>query len=138
MRGWVTSTAGPFFGRGLQLFSNENVAKLGRVVYSNSRSVGLVSVKIGAVHSDTFPASESNIAKGRLGFIPLFRRRSFSFTPMKKSRRGFASLSPDKLREVASKGGKMAHASGHAHQWASEEARAAVRKGIQSRYGLPR
>jgi general stress protein YciG len=32
-------------------------------------------------------------------------------------------------REIASKAGKAAHAKGTAHQWTSEEARAAGRKG---------
>jgi general stress protein YciG len=34
-----------------------------------------------------------------------------------------------KQREIASKGGKAAHAKGTAHEWTSEEARAAGRKG---------
>lgn len=48
----------------------------------------------------------------------------------KKGRgRGFASMSPEKKREIASKGGKAAHAMGTAHKWTSEEAQAAGRKG---------
>ena len=43
--------------------------------------------------------------------------------------RGFASMSPEKKREIASKGGKAAHAMGTAHTWTSEEAKAAGRKG---------
>ncbi len=43
--------------------------------------------------------------------------------------RGFASMSPEKKREIASKGGKAAHAMGVAHTWTSEEAQAAGRKG---------
>jgi uncharacterized protein len=43
--------------------------------------------------------------------------------------RGFASMSPEKKREIASKGGKAAHAQGTAHKWTSEEAQAAGRKG---------
>jgi general stress protein YciG len=43
--------------------------------------------------------------------------------------RGFASMSPEKKREIASKGGKAAHAMGTAHKWTSEEAQAAGRKG---------
>jgi len=43
--------------------------------------------------------------------------------------RGFASMSPEKKREIASKGGKAAHALGTAHKWSSEEAQAAGRKG---------
>jgi uncharacterized protein len=34
-----------------------------------------------------------------------------------------------KQREIASKGGKAAHVKGTAHQWSSEEAREAGRKG---------
>jgi general stress protein YciG len=43
--------------------------------------------------------------------------------------RGFASMSPEKKREIASKGGKAAHQMGTAHKWTSEEAQAAGRKG---------
>jgi general stress protein YciG len=43
--------------------------------------------------------------------------------------RGFASMSTEKKREIASKGGKAAHALGTAHKWTSEEAQAAGRKG---------
>jgi general stress protein YciG len=50
---------------------------------------------------------------------------------MQKSTRGFGSMSADKQREIASKGGRAAHLKGTAHQWTSEEARAAGRKGGQ-------
>jgi hypothetical protein len=40
-------------------------------------------------------------------------------------------MSPDKQREIASKGGRAAHAKGTAHEWTSEEARNAGRKGGQ-------
>lgn len=40
-------------------------------------------------------------------------------------------MSPDKQREIASKGGRAAHAKGTAHEWTSEEARSAGRKGGQ-------
>lgn len=43
--------------------------------------------------------------------------------------RGFASMDRDKQREIASKGGKAAHAKGRAHEWTVEEAREAGRKG---------
>ena len=43
--------------------------------------------------------------------------------------RGFASMSTEKKREIASKGGKAAHALGTAHKWTSEEAQAAGKKG---------
>lgn len=41
------------------------------------------------------------------------------------SNRGFASMDPKKQREIASEGGKAAHASGNAHEFTSEEARRA-------------
>lgn len=43
--------------------------------------------------------------------------------------RGFASMDPRKQREIASKGGRAAHAQGTAHEWSSDEARVAGRKG---------
>lgn len=38
-------------------------------------------------------------------------------------------MDPEKQRKIASMGGKAAHAQGTAHQWTSEEAAAAGRKG---------
>lgn len=46
-----------------------------------------------------------------------------------KSRRGFASMTPEKQREIAAKGGRAAHAKGVAHEWDSAEAKDAGRKG---------
>lgn len=48
---------------------------------------------------------------------------------MAKEDRGFASMDRMKQREIASKGGKAAHQKGTAHEWTSEEARDAGRKG---------
>ena len=41
------------------------------------------------------------------------------------SNRGFASMDPDKQREIASEGGKASHESGNAHEFDSQEAREA-------------
>lgn len=49
----------------------------------------------------------------------------------RKERRGFASMSAEKQREIASKGGRAAHQKGTAHEWTAEEARVAGRKGGQ-------
>jgi len=46
-----------------------------------------------------------------------------------RSRRGFASMDPERQRQIASRGGKAAHASGNAHQFNATEAREAGRKG---------
>ena len=45
------------------------------------------------------------------------------------SKRGFASMDPAKQREIASKGGRAAHAKGTAHEFTPDEARVAGRKG---------
>lgn len=47
----------------------------------------------------------------------------------RKSARGFASMDTTKQKEIASKGGRAAHAKGTAHEFDSNEARAAGRKG---------
>ncbi len=50
---------------------------------------------------------------------------------VRKERRGLASMSIEKQREIASKGGRAAHEKGTAHEWTPDEARAAGRKGGQ-------
>lgn len=47
------------------------------------------------------------------------------------SNRGFAAMDPQKQKQIASEGGRAAHRQGVAHEWSSEEARAAGRKGGQ-------
>ena len=46
-----------------------------------------------------------------------------------KSNRGFASMTKEKQRAIASKGGKGAHARGTAHKWTSSEASEAGKLG---------
>ena len=46
-----------------------------------------------------------------------------------KSNRGFASMDPQRQREIASEGGRAAHEKGTAHEFTADEARAAGRKG---------
>ena len=48
-----------------------------------------------------------------------------------RSNRGFASMNTDRQREIARKGGRAAHAKGTAHEFTSDEARAAGQKGGQ-------
>jgi len=47
------------------------------------------------------------------------------------SNRGFASMNREKQREIASKGGRAAHSKGTAHEFSTDEAREAGRKGGQ-------
>ena len=48
---------------------------------------------------------------------------------MPRLKQGFALMDRDRQRAIASKGGKLAHEQGKAHEWTSREARAAGRKG---------
>jgi general stress protein YciG len=52
-----------------------------------------------------------------------------------KSNRGFAAMDEEKQREIASKGGKAAHESGNAHEFNSDEAREAGKKGGSNSQG---
>jgi len=49
-------------------------------------------------------------------------------TGPKRGLRGFAAMDPQRQREIASLGGRAAHQSGHAHEFTTEEARAAGKK----------
>ena len=51
------------------------------------------------------------------------------------SGRGFAGMDREKQREIASKGGRAAHAQGTAHEFTPEEARIAGRKGGEASHG---
>ena len=53
----------------------------------------------------------------------------------RSSNRGFASMDPQRQREIASEGGRAAHRQGVAHEWTSDEAREAGRKGGQNSRG---
>jgi hypothetical protein len=53
------------------------------------------------------------------------------------TKRGFAALSPERQRVIASLGGKAAHLSGHAHEFSSEEAKAAAAKSHGGRKRSP-
>src|SRR5579883_767431 len=61
--------------------------------------------------------------------LRLTERQVIQMVEEGKTQRGFASMSPDKQREIASKGGKTAHQRGTAHEFTPEEARVAGKKG---------
>lgn len=46
-----------------------------------------------------------------------------------QGKRGFAGMDPEQQREIASRGGKAAHAQGRAHEFTTEEAQRAGKKG---------
>ena len=55
-----------------------------------------------------------------------------------KKQRGFAALPAEKVRELARLGGTAAHRAGTAHQFTTEEARAAGRKGGIAAHASPK
>ena len=60
------------------------------------------------------------------------RNTSDSAEQPRRRGRGFASMDPARVSEIASMGGKAAHAQGVAHEWTPDEARRAGRKGGQA------
>jgi general stress protein YciG len=56
------------------------------------------------------------------------QRSEHAVASPRRALRGFAAMDPQRQREIASLGGRAAHQSGHAHEFTSEEARAAGRK----------
>jgi hypothetical protein len=54
-------------------------------------------------------------------------------TTTRKNMRGFASMSAEQRKQIASMGGRAAHALGTAHRFSSAEASVAGRKGGLSR-----
>jgi general stress protein YciG len=62
---------------------------------------------------------------------PVVTKSSPLFPPVvsPKQKRGFAVMDPTQVRELARRGGVAAHRVGKAHQFTSDEARAAGRKG---------
>ena len=52
-----------------------------------------------------------------------------------KRMRGLAAMSPERRKEIASKGGRTSQARGTAHQWTPEEASEAGKKG-SARYAV--
>ncbi|MDB4996386.1 MAG: ral stress protein [Myxococcaceae bacterium] len=70
----------------------------------------------------TMPEPQTASTDGQASATPVAEER-------RPRRRGFAAMDRDRVKEIASKGGKAAHAAGTAHQFSSDEARNAGRKG---------
>ncbi len=93
----------------------------------------------GQRHVVTEPANEpasKGFAKDGAATPPLtdlLKAAEELIAPRPRAKRGFAVLSPEKKREIASMGGKAAHEHGRAHRFTSEEARAAGKKRHQLR-----
>lgn len=80
--------------------------------------------------TNTTPAVESSEAKNEASEVAPTTAPAADPTTIKPRRpRGFAAMDRKRVSEIASKGGKAAHAAGTAHQFSSDEARNAGRKG---------
>jgi general stress protein YciG len=55
--------------------------------------------------------------------------------PQPRSKRGFAGMDPARVREIARIGGQAAHARGVAHEFTTQEARAAGLRSQSLRHG---
>jgi uncharacterized protein len=85
---------------------------------------------IGAANEVECVPSQRTARKGWIAGGGRRTEEDFSMASERKGRgRGFASMDPQKQREIASKGGRAAHIQHTAHEWDSEEARQAGRKG---------
>ncbi len=80
-------------------------------------------------HLDTIPPSAgSSSSSGPSDELKPDAPPSNASAPPRK-RRGFAVMDPKLVSEISRKGGKAAHSAGTAHEFTSDEARAAGRKG---------
>jgi general stress protein YciG len=78
-------------------------------------------------------SSEQHAKAGRMGAEARLKSTSSSTSGKTgSSNRGFASMDPEVQRRIAAEGGRASHQSGRGHEWTSEEARAAGRKGGQA------
>ncbi|GAC1411778.1 MAG: hypothetical protein PVSMB1_06170 [Gemmatimonadaceae bacterium] len=74
------------------------------------------------------------VGSGGSGTLSGVESRSTS-TVSRKTPRGFAAMDPQAQRAIAAKGGRAAHQKGTAHEFTSEEARIAGRKGGEASRG---
>lgn len=98
------------------------------------RHPGRSIVPPATVPCNSYAVNDFRVRATRIVALPLHKMGSETDSDgrrnnVAKEDRGFASMDRAKQREIASKGGKAAHQKGTAHEWTSEEARDAGRKG---------
>ena len=74
---------------------------------------------------------QEEMNRGFDGRDPQQQDVSSSSSNGRKSARGFAAMSPERQKQIASEGERAAHKLGVAHEWSSDEARKAGKKGGQ-------
>jgi hypothetical protein len=73
-------------------------------------------------------AAQTTLSSNLLEFVKESEMTEKSQPPTPRAKRGFAAMSPERQRQIASLGGRAAHQSGHAHEFTSAEARIAGKK----------
>ena len=89
---------------------------------------GEVNTKILAMMESTNPTGPNNNPL-KNGVTEPKKNTEPNLPEKKTSRRGFASMTKEQQKQIASKGGQAAHKRGVAHQWNADEAREAGKKG---------
>ena len=107
---------------------SELTSRSGRTLPDRSRTEGAERVSATGSRVEREETREVVVEGGR-GSAAGERSASTRSKGNGTSHRGFAAMDQQKQREIASKGGRAAHVKGTAHQWSSDEARAAGRKG---------
>ncbi|HWI92264.1 MAG TPA: KGG domain-containing protein [Flavisolibacter sp.] len=74
---------------------------------------------------------QEEMSRGFDGMSDQQQEISNSSSNGRRSNRGFAAMSPERQKQIASEGGRAAHKLGVAHEWNSDEARKAGKKGGQ-------
>jgi len=83
--------------------------------------------------SGTLSGSSGTMSSGTRNDSGIESRNTGTVT--RKTPRGFAAMDPQAQRAIAAKGGRAAHQKGTAHEFTSEEARIAGRKGGEASRG---
>lgn len=91
----------------------------------------------GALDGNGISRSGASASVGRTGSSDGIVREggAGSGAVSRKTPRGFAAMDPQAQRAIAAKGGRAAHQKGTAHEFTSEEARVAGRKGGEASRG---
>jgi uncharacterized protein len=79
--------------------------------------------------------SRTNRAQSAVIELKDGKRDEAMTTSESKQRRGFGLMPSEQQREISCKGGRAAHIKGTAHEWTTDEARSAGRKGAQASRG---
>lgn len=125
--GRATNQESTSWGRGERSGGQRDESVGAGVVVTSRQSASIAKKKTGrrgVAHMEIEMNNQNPVATSSAApnFVP-------QPTPPEKKKRGFAAMDRTQVRELARKGGIAAHRAGTAHEFSSDEARAAGRKG---------